>query len=130
MKFVIILYHLITPTILSMTHKLNTTLIFTLLLSLQLSAQQATLLYDINPGFATGIQSDAAALAGGKYFFHGKTVVEGQELWVTDGTSAGTHLVKDIDPGVASGTGGKLIAFKDKVWFKADETNAGAELCA
>jgi hypothetical protein len=63
-----------------MTHKLNTTLIFTLFLSLQLSAQQATLLYDINPGFATGIQSDAAALAGGKYFFHGKTAAEGQEL--------------------------------------------------
>ena len=55
-----------------MIHKLNTTLIFILILTLQLSAQQATLLADIRPGIANGIESDAALVVGGNYFFHGK----------------------------------------------------------
>ena len=56
-----------------MTHKLNTTLIF-ILLTLQLSAQQATLLADIRPGIANGIESDAALVVGGNYFFHGPPI--------------------------------------------------------
>ncbi len=35
--------------------------------------------------------------------------VHGEELWKTDGTSGGTVLVKDINPGIASSTGFEII---------------------
>lgn len=36
---------------------------------------------------------------GERAFFDGNDGVYGQELWVSDGTAAGTYLVKDIVPG-------------------------------
>src|SRR5580765_7916801 len=39
----------------------------------------------------------------GKVFFLANDASAGQELWVTDGTSDGTHLVADINPGAISG---------------------------
>ena len=32
-------------------------------------------------------------------FFRATTSLNGQELWVTDGTESGTNMVKDINPG-------------------------------
>ena len=46
--------------------------------------------------------SRAATLGGAGYFF-ATTADEGRELWKTDGTAAGTTIVKDIYPGVISG---------------------------
>ena len=37
------------------------------------------------------------------FFFSARTEVLGRELWRSDGTAAGTVLVKDVNPGVASG---------------------------
>jgi ELWxxDGT repeat protein len=39
--------------------------------------------------------------SGNKLFFTAADSIHGRELWVTDGTRAGTHLVKDIIPGPA-----------------------------
>jgi ELWxxDGT repeat protein len=36
------------------------------------------------------------------YFFTATTAAAGTELWVTDATAAGTHIVADINPGTAS----------------------------
>ena len=41
-------------------------------------------------------------VSGGKLYFSADAGGFGNELWVTDGTVAGTHLVKDINPGIAS----------------------------
>ncbi len=38
----------------------------------------------------------------GRLWFYPYDVVIGRELWISDGTSEGTHLVKDVTPGVAS----------------------------
>jgi ELWxxDGT repeat protein len=105
-----------------MNHKGNTLLLFFFLLCglLRLSAQQAALLLDIKPGTGKGVDKDFTAVAGGKYFFYGSTDAQGRELWVTDGTPAGTKIVKDIKPGTASGCDYyPLVAFKGKVWFGA-----------
>lgn len=64
--------------------------------------QSAYMIKDIEPS------SLSSAIAGnGKFFsadeskafFYGNDGVTGYELWVTDGTEAGTHLVKDINSG-------------------------------
>jgi ELWxxDGT repeat protein len=59
------------------------------------------LLKDINPGTAP---SNAGQLTdvSGTLFFQAKNGVSGQELWRTNGTAAGTVLVRDINPGAPS----------------------------
>ena len=53
----------------------------------------------------------------------------GKELWRTDGTSAGTVLVKDLFPGSSSGSPTCLAAINGHLWFQAKRTDAeGIEL--
>ena len=54
---------------------------------------------------------------GTKAFFFATTLNEGGELWVTDGTAAGTKLVKDITPGSASSSLSSLAEFKGYLYF-------------
>ncbi len=53
----------------------------------------------------------------------------GLELWVSDGTAAGTHLVKDINPFESSQASG-LTTFGNKIYFSADDGTNGNELWA
>ena len=56
----------------------------------------------------------------GYYAFFSATDTEhGEELWVTDGTAEGTHMVMDINPGVISSDVQYLTRFNDKVVFSA-----------
>lgn len=57
---------------------------------------------------------------GYKAFFAASDAQHGEELWVTDGTKEGTHLVKDICEGTSSSTPSYLARFNDKVLFAAD----------
>ena len=63
------------------------------------------LLKDINPGPANGIpvffglSQNIVTVIGTKLYFLANDGVNGEELWVTDGTIAGTHMVKDINVG-------------------------------
>nr|WP_255217584.1 ELWxxDGT repeat protein [Myxococcus sp. AM010] len=51
------------------------------------------------------------------------------ELWVSDGTPAGTHLFADIRPGAAEGAiPTELMVFKDRLYFSADDGVHGREL--
>ena len=66
----------------------------------------------------------------------------GDELWVTDGTTDGTRLVKDINPGTTDGyfepftpnldssSIGDLEILGDRVYFAADDGENGSELWA
>ena len=47
----------------------------------------------------------------------------GEELWVTDGTPEGTHIVKDINPGTASSNPVWISRLNDKVLFGATDEN-------
>src|ERR1700722_4302971 len=53
----------------------------------------------------------------------------GRELWVTDGTAAGTSLVKDINPGGYSSYPGDITAIGNgKALFSANDGTHGYEL--
>src|SRR6059058_564112 len=56
------------------------------------------LVKDIRPG-ATGASVEFMTPANGLLFFSTSDPLHGWELWKSDGTTAGTMLVKDIVPG-------------------------------
>lgn len=54
--------------------------------------------------------------------------IHGEELWITDGTEAGTHLLKEIGPGPDQGYIANLVASAGKVFFSASDLIHGGEL--
>jgi ELWxxDGT repeat protein len=69
---------------------------------------------------------------GGRLFFSGGDSgggdAGGRELWVTDGTAAGTKRVLDVRPGPGSSEPDGLTAAGDRVFFAADDGVHGREL--
>ncbi|MCH4154971.1 MAG: T9SS type A sorting domain-containing protein [Muribaculaceae bacterium] len=63
-----------------------------------------------------------------KIFFTAKTDAAGDELWVSDGTAAGTKMVKDIVPGADGSNPQYLCLVGDKCFFAATTPDAGTEL--
>lgn len=65
---------------------------------------------------------------GNRLFFPFQDDKAGLELWVTDGTPAGTKRVRDIQPGPGSSVPEGLTAAGDRVYFAADDGEHGREL--
>jgi ELWxxDGT repeat protein len=93
---------------------------------------------DFNPTNLSGFNSNAAPgnftkVANGKVVFTASTVTLGRELYVTDGTNAGTFLLKNINPGNKD-----FLTFNDgftyfhsdgqKAYFFANDSVHGAEI--
>jgi ELWxxDGT repeat protein len=70
----------------------------------------------------------AFAFLNNKLYFTGLNAANGAELWVTDGTDAGTALVKDINPGAASSLPRNLIVYNNEIYFYANTPAFGEEL--
>ena len=66
-------------------------------------------------------------LKGYKAFFAATDSDHGEELWVTDGTKAGTHMVKDIVPGTHGSNPSYLGRLNDKALFSAFTNENGQE---
>jgi ELWxxDGT repeat protein len=64
----------------------------------------------------------------GKLFGTGVTAANGYEFWVTDATTAGTTLVKDINPGAANSNAKDYHVYNNKIFFAADNGTNGIEL--
>jgi ELWxxDGT repeat protein len=91
----------------------------------------ATLLKDVNVSGSNRDQHSSPAQltpAGNLTFFLAYTAETGIELWKTDGTAAGTALVKDIYPGLPDSNILELTAVGDTVFFTANEPGHGREL--
>src|SRR5262249_60477132 len=74
------------------------------------------LVLDINPGTGNAAPAVASALNTtavfqGKMFFSASDGTHGTELWETDGTTAGTSFVSDINPGPPASNPPALTAF-------------------
>src|SRR3954471_3246916 len=61
-------------------------------------------------------------------FFVRTTDANGAELWVTDGTPGGAHLVKDINSGTASSAPFNLFNANGSLFFDANDGIHGPEL--
>ncbi|HEY9421863.1 MAG TPA: ELWxxDGT repeat protein [Thermoanaerobaculia bacterium] len=93
------------------------------------------LVKDILPGSGSAFQHVQAprrghqpsAVAGSRLFFAANDSVNNYELWATDGTEAGTAVVKNIAPG--SSLPRSFCTFEGKVFFSAaDSQETGREL--
>lgn len=75
-------------------------------------------------------QSDVQILEStSKYlFFQARDVAAGLELFRTDGTTQGTALVKDVNPGTSDGFKGSFKVVGDQLIFSGDNGINGTEL--
>lgn len=88
---------------------------------------QARRLKDIAPGTASSAPRDFVQL-GDIVLFTATDGSHGRELWRTDGTPAGTVMVRDIRRGPDSSNPGSLTVFQGRVYFAADDGVHGGEL--
>ena len=90
------------------------------------------LVKDINPGSGDSIAFFYAGFTefNGKLYFIADNGTSGDELFVTDGTSEGTNLVKDINPGGSSSLRfyAGFTEFNGKLYFSANDGTSGNEL--
>ena len=92
---------------------------------------QVVLVADINPGNADSSDRDRSYPGieyNGKLYFVADDGVNGEELWVSDGTAEGTTLVADINVGGDSSDPSSLIEYNGKLYFGADDGVNGKEL--
>ena len=96
---------------------------FELLEDRRLMAGIPELLKDINVGATGSILSPTQFVeVGATTFFVANNGTSRQELWKTNGTAAGTVLVKDIAPGVANSYPINLTNVNGTLFFSADDT--------
>src|SRR3954454_17762036 len=91
----------------------------------------AQLIKDVNPNGA-GNPADEPALVqlnASTALFTYDDGIHGDELWKTDGTPAGTQLVKEIVPGgVGSGIGAIEVGDNGIAWFVAHDGTPQSQL--
>lgn len=97
------------------------------------TADGTYMLKDIYPGGyspSSPYQSFPAgfAVVDGQLYFSAADADHGRELWTSDGTEAGTVLVKDIVAGTTSSWPQMLVGVGDTLYFAANDGTNGCEL--
>lgn len=96
------------------------------------TASGTVMIKDIRPGVAGSFGAfsllpDLAEVNGAVYF-NANNGVNGDELWKSDGTIAGTMLVQDLYPGIVGSTPRALTKINDVLFFYANDQTTGTEL--
>jgi|GEM_PF-315733 len=97
------------------------------------SADGTVLVKDINPSGPISSSNPTGLVAVGtgaasRLFFSAFDPVHGIELWQSDGTATGTHLVQDIAPEDLSSAPDQLTTTGGLLYFTADDGAIGREL--
>src|SRR3984957_5673602 len=98
--------------------------------SAQFISQLVTNLPNVGGTAFNSDPSGGLTLGGYVYFAatDGPNGTTGRELWRTDGTAAGTTLVKDINPGAADSSPVLLAVAGTNLYFMANDGVHGTEL--
>ena len=73
------------------------------------------------PGAGGSIGSTPFVNVNGTLFFDANDGTHGDELWKSDGTAAGTVMVKDINPGAGSSSVGQMVNVGGTLFFAATD---------
>ncbi len=91
---------------------------------------KTSLIQDIKPANGSSSPSSldhSAAFTpySGSLYFRAANGMDGEELWRTDGTTAGTSMVKDIEPGTGNGISslGNALVFRQELYFSGHDDN-------
>lgn len=90
------------------------------------------LVKDIRPGHQTdgyplNSYPQSLTVAAGQLFFVANDGIHGEELWKTDGTEAGTLLVRDLLPGIGDSCVDYLEEYRGMLVFSANDGSRGRE---
>ena len=89
---------------------------------------QVTLIKDINPGSRGSFNYSLSKVVNDKCYFVADDNKNGDEIWITDGTSAGTKLVKNLYPGSETCDPKAFGTNSNKLFFIANDSIHGWEL--
>ncbi len=93
------------------------------------AASSARLVQDVSPGVGSSTARPLAPLPNGRVLLSASVGAD-RELYVSDGTSAGTFLLRDLNQNAASANPSRVFAgdTPDQVAFTSDSTAFGREL--
>ncbi|NJM26855.1 MAG: T9SS type A sorting domain-containing protein [Bacteroidia bacterium] len=92
------------------------------------SAETTLLLKELNEGSAGSFPRRACVTDKGLFYFSATSALSGEELWVSNGTDAGTLLVADIHAGAGDSAPRPIGQFDNILLFSADNGIDGTEL--
>src|SRR6185295_10266191 len=79
--------------------------------------QETTILSGCPGGCPVAAAPEVFATGDGRILFRGADPAHGAELWITDGTGAGTRLLADLCPGPCDGDPGRFRKEGARVFF-------------
>lgn len=91
------------------------------------TAAGTRMIVDLRPGASgqTDVDAGVHTMLNGLLYFTASDSLHGVELWKTDGTAAGTTLVKDIEPGINRSYISTMYHYAGKIYFSKSKGNGG-----